>query len=368
MKVSVTVDTSVELTPRVKQVAGMFDVPLREKLSQSWEGEAPIEARDWNVGLIVGPSGSGKSTIARQMFGEPPSLTWGARSVIDDFDRALSIQDVCDAFSSVGFNTIPSWTKPFAVLSTGEKFRVELARRLIEGGDLVVMDEFTSVVDRQVARIGANAVQKYARKRKSRFVAVTCHYDVIEWLQPDWMLEPATMTFQWRSVQRRPPIAVDVARVDHSAWKLFAPFHYLRADLLRNATCFVLFVEGEPASFAGVVHRPHPKAGDIKGVSRLVTLPDYQGLGLALVLVDALGAAYSALNLRLHTYPAHPALVRAFDRSPRWRLDKRPGQFLNVSTRSSSLTRVIGARPCAVFQYAGHAAHSREEALALIGG
>jgi hypothetical protein len=122
-------------------------------------------------------------------------------------------------------------------------------------------------------------VQKYVRKRQRKFVAVTCHYDVIEWLQPDWMLEPATMTFQWRAVQRRPDLAVEIARVDHSAWRLFAAFHYLTGELHRAANCFVLFVDGVPASFGAVLHRPHAKVDDVKGLSRLVTLPDYQGMG-----------------------------------------------------------------------------------------
>ena len=40
------------------------------------------------------------------------------------------------------------------------------------------MDEFTSVVDRQVAQIGAHAIQKYVRKHGRQFVAVSCHYDI----------------------------------------------------------------------------------------------------------------------------------------------------------------------------------------------
>jgi hypothetical protein len=105
---------------------------------------------------------------------------------------------------------------------------------------------------------------------------------VIEWLQPDWMFEPATMTFQWRSL-RRPTLNVEISRVDYLAWKLFAPFHYLTAELNHSAACFVLFVEGQAASFGGVLHRPHRAAANIKGLSRLVTSPDFQGFGLAKV-------------------------------------------------------------------------------------
>jgi GNAT superfamily N-acetyltransferase len=358
--VDLLVQTALERTTRVKQLEGMFDVPAAEKLSREWHGMVPIDDRDWNIGLIVGPSGAGKSSISRQMFGEPRTFTWRAGSVIDDFEEGRSIQDIADICSAVGFNTIPSWMKPFAVLSTGERFRVEVARHLLEDPDPIVVDEFTSVIDRQVAKIGSHAVQKYVRRHKRKFVAVTCHYDVTEWLQPDWTLEPATMTFQWRAVQRRPEFPVEIARVDYSAWRLFAPFHYLTAELHRAANCFALFVDGAPASFAAVLHRPHPKTLNVKGVSRLVTLPDYQGMGLAMVLSDALGRAYRALGYVLHTYPAHPALIRVFDRSPVWTLKKRPGAFSPATGQGSMLRssfdgKSFGGRPCAVFEYAGPA-------------
>jgi ABC-type lipoprotein export system ATPase subunit len=379
VKVDLTVESRLEATPRVKQLSGMFDVPAQEKLSHHWKGDVPIEAQPWNVGLIVGPSGAGKSSVARQLFGEPKTYPWERASVIDDFDPRYSIQDVAEICSAVGFNSIPSWMKRYGVLSTGEKFRVDLARHLLEGGERIVVDEFTSVVDRQVAQIGSHAVQKFARKHGRQFVAVTCHYDVIDWLQPDWVLEPATMTFRWRLPQRRPALDVEIARVDHAAWHLFAPFHYLTNELHRAAACFVLFVGGYPASFAGVLHRPHSRVDDIKGVSRLVTLPDYQGLGLALILVDTLGGAYKALGNRLHTYPAHPSLVRSFDKSRRWVLHKRPGVFSPSLGETSGLKNAnrtqetegkkwqMGSRPCAVFAYSGEAM-DKKKAAALISG
>jgi ABC-type lipoprotein export system ATPase subunit len=381
-RVDLLVETQLDRTPRVKQLSGMFDVPAQEKLAHEWHGDLPIDERDWNVGLIVGPSGAGKSSVSRQLFGAEAKFKWRAKSVIDDFAPGHSIAEIAEICSAVGFNTIPSWMKPYNVLSTGEKFRVDLARRLLEvSGDLILVDEFTSVVDRQVAKIGSHAVQKHVRKSGKKFVAVTCHYDVVEWLQPDWVLEPATMTFQWRSLQRRPSLPVEIARVDHSAWRLFAPFHYLTAELHRAAACFVLFVDGNPASFAGVLHRPHPKVDDIKGVSRLVTLPDYQGLGLAMILADAIGAAYKGQGYRLRTYPAHPSLVRSFDRSTQWTMVKEPGVFSPALGKSSSLGTKsktntngldrqskkwnMGVRPCAVFEFCGEVA-AKNAGLALI--
>lgn len=334
----------------------MFDVPRAAMSRVEWHLSFDLP-ENWNVGLIVGPSGSGKTLTARKMFGDHfhPELEWNGASVVDDFAKDQPMQAISEACQAVGFNTIPSWMRPFAVLSNGEKFRVELARRLLELPSPIVVDEFSSVIDRQVAQIGSHAVQKFARKTGKQFVAVSCHYDIVEWLQPDWILEPATASFTPRgSLQGRPKLDIEICRVGYEAWKLFAPYHYLTADLHRSARCYCLFVGGRPAAFGGMLHRPHAKVNDIMGLSRLVTLPDWQGLGLAMVLADTLGSAYRAIGKRMHTYPAHPALIRSFDKSPRWRLDKKPGTY---SPRTGSGSKLAGSkqggRPCAVFEYCG---------------
>lgn len=355
-RVDLVVESKLSHSTRAQQLEAMFDVPTADVAHLEWHGDLPLDDRPWNVGLIVGPSGCGKSTILRGLYGAPPELAWGGASVIDDFDGALLMADIANACQAVGFNTIPAWLRRFEVLSNGEQFRVTMARRLLEasGDGVIAMDEFTSVVDRQVAKIGAHAMQKAVRKRGLHFVAASCHYDIIDWLQPDWTLEPVSMAFTWRELQRRPPIEVELRRVDYRAWQLFAPFHYLTAELNHAARCFVLFVEGEPTSFAGVLHRPHRTSGYIKGVSRLVTLPDWQGLGLALILVDQLGGLYRQNGWQLRTYPAHPALIRSFDHSPRWKLEKKPGKFAQLSDRPGRVEKFGGGgRPNAVFSYCG---------------
>jgi hypothetical protein len=345
----------------------MFDVPLDEQQRIRFTGELPIEDNPlWQIGLIVGPSGSGKSTILRSVFGPPAQLDWPERlATIDCFDKSHSVQEIAAICQSVGFNTIPAWMRPFAVLSNGEKFRVELARHML-ADQTVVMDEFTSVVDRQVAQIGSHAVQKYIRKQAGkRFVAASCHYDIIDWLQPDWIFEPATMHFARRLLQRRPAIDVQLRRCPYELWQLFAPFHYLTADLNRAARCFCLYAGGRPAAFAGVLHRPHMSAMNVKGLSRLVTLPDWQGLALGPILAEKLGAAYKGAGYRFRTYPAHPALIRAFaHRSDLWALRKRGGDYSPRAGATS--TAPMGGRPCAVFEYIGGAMDERQAKL-LIG-
>lgn len=355
MRVDVEVHSDLTLTPRMRQVCAMFDAPPNEKTTRSWQGDVPIESRPWQVGLIVGPSGAGKSTIARQMFGEERRPEWPIdRSVIDCFDPALSVEDVTSACSAVGFNTIPAWLRSYGTLSNGERFRVDLARVLSEPHDGIRwMDEFTSVVDRQVAQIGSYAVAKYIRRRpETQFVAVGCHFDVIDWLQPDWVLEPATMTFTWRSLQRRPGVDIEIKRAPRSLWSLFAPYHYMSAELSTRATCFALYVGDRPTAFAGILPLPvsrGSRAGEaIWRISRLVTLPDWQGLGLAFVLIDSLGAAYTALGSRFRNYPAHSAFVRSCAKSAAWRQLKQAGVHSAVNSAGD-----MGGRPCAVFEYIG---------------
>ena len=368
--VDVVVSSRVSSSARARQLEGMFDVPRKEEQTLTWSGRVPIEDQPWNVGLIVGPSGCGKSTIARHLFADAVDrpLSWGGASVIDDFSPDKSIQEIAEICQAVGFNTIPAWLRPFNVLSNGEQFRVTMARRMLEHSGPIVVDEFTSVVDRQVAQIGSHAIQKQIRKKGMQFVAVSCHYDIVDWLQPDWIFEPATMSFTRRGLRRRPEIAGEIRRVKHAAWGVFSPYHYMTADLHKSAKCFCLFVGGRPAAFAGMLYRPHPKVADIWGLSRLVTLPDFQGLGLAFVLTDYLAAMYKTLGLRFHTYPAHPSLMRSFDRSPNWALVRRPVMSTPTPGKRDGSGLSFGSRPCAVFEWVGPAQQDRALADQLING
>ena len=182
-------------TFRVASVIGKFDLQ-ENRFIENFKGEINLP-KDWKVGLIVGNSGTGKTTIAKEMFNDfyITNYNWNNKSLIDDFPENLSVDEIVRTFNSVGFSTPMSWLKPYHVLSNGEKMRVDLARAILSDNELIVFDEFTSVVDRNIAKIGSLAIQKSIRKGDKKFIAVGCHFDIEEWLQPDWIFNTNTMSF-----------------------------------------------------------------------------------------------------------------------------------------------------------------------------
>lgn len=357
--IDIVIESEVPRTFRTASLESVFDCPIGKKQRLEWHVEIPSLDDEWSIGMIVGPSGSGKSTVMKQAYGEPINWQWPAdKALIDALAPDKEMTEVSAALGAVGLNTIPSWARPFHVLSNGEQFRATIARHFLEDErDPIVIDEFTSVVDRQVAQIASNAVQKFIRKNNKRFVAVTCHYDIIEWLQPDWVLDMATRTVEVRERRRRPAIEVTLARVPYSLWKTFAPYHYMSAELHKAAQCYAAFVHDRPVCIGALLPRPVSSGRDkgtaIHGLSRLVTLPDYQGLGLAFVLTDALGGMFANRGERMNCYPAHPALVTSFARNYNWRQIKEPGLPSRKKGNKSTTKGTMGGRPNAVYSYIG---------------
>lgn len=182
-----------EITYNVKYILDKFD--MKDINKQTFEGIIDLDF-DWNVGLIVGNSGSGKSTIAKELFGDDyiTNFDYNNKSIVDNFDDN-KIDDIINMMTSVGLSSTTTWLKPYNVLSGGEKMRCDLAKSLLSSKELIVFDEFTSVVDRNIAKIGSFVVQKNVRKSNKKFIAVSCHFDVEDWLMPDWVFNTNDMTF-----------------------------------------------------------------------------------------------------------------------------------------------------------------------------
>jgi len=325
-RVDIVKRIAIAPTPRVKQLEGLFDVPRRHESVFELSVDVKLDLKPWNIGLILGPSGSGKTSIANRLFGEHyvTGYEWPKKNaIVDAFPKAMGTKDVTGILSSVGFSSPPHWLRPFGVLSNGEQFRATIARALAEQPDRVCIDEFTSVVDRQVAKVASAAVAKSVRSRGQQFVAVSCHYDIIDWLQPDWIIDLQSSRFEWRSLRRRPDIPLDVARCSKNEWRLFSPHHYLSERTAKSAQWYLACVEGRPAAIAGVIYAPHAFRPAFRE-HRLVTLPEWQGVGIGNALSAYVASLYVGKTGIYRSVTSHPAMIAHRCRSPLWKMIRKP--------------------------------------------
>lgn len=140
----------------------------------------------FSLGLIVGASGSGKTQILRHYFDyTEKEYSWDNHiSILSHFS---SPEEGVTKLMSCGLSSIPVYTKPYRTLSNGERFRADVARRI---GDNAIIDEFTSVVDREVAKSLSISISSYIRRTEMQGVVLaSCHKDIIEWLEPDWVFD-----------------------------------------------------------------------------------------------------------------------------------------------------------------------------------
>lgn len=327
-------ESNIQQSFRSIAIKDRYDIQ-EAKINERFTGDIEIP-EEWNIGLIVGPSGSGKSTIAKEVFGLTEICFDANKPVIEQFSGEL--KDIESTLRSVGFSSVPSWLKSFGVLSNGEKMRVELAKAINNNEDIIVFDEFTSVVDRHIAQIGSYAVQKAVRKQNKQFIAVACHYDIIDWLNPDWIFDTISMkTSLPRGSLQRPDIPIEIRKVK-GYWSVFRRHHYLSHDIASSAQQFVCFNYGKPIGFIGVLHQPHSKAKNIKRVSRLVIDPEWQGVSVGRRFLEYVGDYFIDRGYRYRITTSNPALIMYFSNSNKWVVDHRGRNGKNKGMRELNST------------------------------
>lgn len=310
----------MKLTSHVRQ--DEITTKLAKAFDYSFDGTTTTEVKElpslpeaFSIGLIVGPSGSGKSTLLRSI-GLVEQIEWrSGQSVASHFADA---DDAIKRLAAVGLNSIPAWCRPFDVLSTGEMFRAEMARRLKDGA---CIDEFTSVVDRNVARSCSAAIHRYIKEAGlQKIVFATCHYDVIPWLDPDWVYDTATGVLTPRgSRSQRPTIDVDLLPCSAEVWPLFRPHHYLSEKINHSARCWLAVWRDSPIGFASAIAFPNGYIKRAWREHRTVVLPDFQGLGIGVRISDAVAEMFITQGCRYFSKTAHPRMGQYRDASPLWK-------------------------------------------------
>ena len=307
----IKLSSNIEVDGITASLSNAFDYEF------SGQSETIIEYPDIpkeGIGLIVGPSGSGKSTILSTL-GDLNLPEWSSgKSVCSHFK---SKSDAYERLGAIGLNSVPSWVREYSTLSNGEKFRADLARNLNDGA---LIDEFTSVVDRQVAKSCCYAAQRYIRLQNwERVIFASCHYDIIEWLIPDWVLDMKTGLLSRRGSERRPKIVMEILPCTTGAWSIFRNHHYLSGNINKSSKCWVAEWNGQPVGFASAIAYPSGSVKNAWREHRTVVLPDFQGLGLGVRISDAIGEIFISEGKRYFSKTSNYRMGEYRERSSKWR-------------------------------------------------
>lgn len=368
--------SEIKLSHKIKNdeyteyVYNTFDIQDRDTTSVSIPMKiGDLDTFEWNIGVIYGSSGSGKSTILNKLGGVRSIKFDEEKSLISNFDW-LTPEEAGRVLTSIGLSSIPTWLRPYRLLSNGEKYRAELAYLISSSkdGDIILIDEYTSVVDRDVAKAMSFALQKYIRREGKRIILASCHYDIMEWLMPDWTVSPekdggALVRGEWLR-QGRPQINLRISRVDPKVWELFKKHHYLTEEV-NKAFIFLLYEWNDKPVAMGVIGRQIGKGQgySLRG-SRTVVLPDYQGLGIGSYISNFQAGIAKNRGAKYFTKTVNPALGEYRNkRTDLWSPTGHNGRQRNDENYESIVYKTLKQRPSYCHSYCGPSIDGYDELL-----
>jgi ABC-type lipoprotein export system ATPase subunit/GNAT superfamily N-acetyltransferase len=270
--------------------------------------------------LIVGTSGSGKSTILRSLGEHVQPKIEFYNTVIENFSTPERGEELLLA---CGLRSIPTWFRPPHTLSNGEHHRFEMAMCLDQG--ISTIDEFTSVVDRDTAKSLALSIRRYYNQRgtDNPLYIASCHRDIIDWLDPDWVYDTDLQKLDNRRLLHRlggrPELILTIKGTSPEMWRYFSKNHYLDTSISRSVHCYVLLLGDKPIGFHAAIHSTNRDIHSYWRGHRTVILPEFQGMGIGTKFSDAIAEMYVSKGMRYFSKTAHPSFGEHREKSPLWR-------------------------------------------------
>jgi ABC-type lipoprotein export system ATPase subunit/GNAT superfamily N-acetyltransferase len=291
--------------------------------------------------LIVGTSGSGKTTILKTVDNPRQIVVDNTKTVIENFSTPERGEELLLA---CGLRTIPAWFRNPSTLSNGEFHRFEIALGLDQGHNII--DEFTSVVDRDTAKSLALSVRKYFDRNPSVLYIASCHRDIVDWLDPDYVYDTDLCVLENRRLplrlgRRRPDITLTIRSTGPDLWKMFSKYHYLDSKMSLSGHYYVGLIGDKPVAFHAVLHSTNRDIHSYWRGHRTVVLPEFQGMGIGTAFSDAIAEFYVSQGLRYFSKTAHPSFGEHRENSELW----RPTSTNKKSRLGSYLLKDGTARP-----------------------
>jgi ABC-type lipoprotein export system ATPase subunit len=315
-----------------KYIYEAFDIQNKDESNVIVEANLEHLPKEWNIGVVYGGSGTGKTTILKNYFKKEMDKSYfdNSKSLISNFNW-LEPKDATFLLSAMGLSSVPTWLRPFNTLSNGEQYRANLAYIVgsAKNNEVILIDEYTSVVDRDVAKAMSNALQKYIRRNNKRIVLASCHFDIMEWLQPDWIYSPSKGRLEIAPSLRQPKIELSIFRCRYETWNLFKQHHYLTEELNLAAKCFVITFNDKPCAFIAILPSPSGYYKNGFRVTRLVVMPDFQGLSIGYKILNYISSLYLTDNKSIYIKTSNPSLINNLEDNLKW---KKVKDFKNIES------------------------------------
>lgn len=275
---------------------------------------------------IIGRSGGGKTTLLKDLestgkFHFPSKRFDNSKAIVSNFP---SREEAIERLSAVGLKSIPTWVKPRNVLSVGEGFRADMALNI---DNYVLLDEFTSTVDRNVARSCCTSLGKYIRRTGKKGVVVcSCHKDFIEFLKPDFVIDIDDLkVYDLRNQDLSKTIEIDIYRTsDKDLWKVFKEHHYMSHEINKSCHFYVMKLHSTDELVGCFSTLPQMTGTKKWGwrVHRTVVLPDYQGLGISSRTLNFFGEYYHKQGKFLGIRTSSIPMLNSLKHNPMWEVGK----------------------------------------------
>lgn len=282
--------------------------------------DVDIDVRPCDVVLAGGDSGAGKSLLLRELekrlaqfkhiFGE--MCTEGDLNidpdelVIDSIGK--NVEEAISYLSFAGLNDAYLFLRKYKELSDGQKYRYKIAKMLSMNKDVLVFDEFCSTLDRETGKGVAFCIQKLVRRAKKTLIVATAHDDLIQDLAPSVLVRKnygyqTDVTYPGRTLNLKCSLMDDVTVQEGTIedWHSLEYFHY-RAGIpygihkifvakMKERVIGAIIYSNSPLSsrprnqYLGRVPSSEEINKDFVIISRVVVLPKFRGIGLAIKLV-----------------------------------------------------------------------------------
>lgn len=324
----------VEVSQKAQNLLQSFDYEPKEE-------KAPFvripSIENWNVCVILGPSGTGKTTSLKR-FGDPSDIEINPNVPV--IDLTGDPDTLIPMFRKCGFGSVPSWCLPYYKLSNGERYRVQIALKLLRGDNPVILDEFGSYLDGPSAVFLASLVKKLAKTTGRKFLIASLNPVIAQELEPDELIELGVPSIR-RSLRRER--VLQIQRVSRNAWQIFKKHHYMSSNILSASKCFMLTMDNEIVAFNALKPFPHGTIKNAYNGHRTVVLPNFQGLGLGIIISDLTAGIAAVHGYKVYTKTVHPSLGEYREKSASWEptaMNRKEGYNVKQTNLPDALNRM----------------------------